>query len=826
MRLTRDNILFLSVGGVLFGIALVLRLYWLHAQSLWLDEGSSWQMTTQPWSVLLTDLISLAAAYPLYHVLLKGWVSIAGDSEWALRLPSALAGALAVLPIYGAAGEIERPVSTTVRTAQWRLYPIIAASVALLSPFALWYAQEAKVYSLLLLWSAGFLWLFLRTQRRATGRNWALLVALGLLGLLLHRLSALLLIAAAAAWLMSAELPQRIHWWTFAGLALASGGLVGAMVRGLGSDRAATGAYIPAGPLEAIGLTFARFSIDRWPGDAPLWWLLPWLILFAWGALCLLKESGVRSQESEGGRQRKKSEVRSQKSEASSHRTAQTLPPENSGLRIQDSEGSGRDGARTVLCFFFVPLVLFMLQLLFTRLYEARYLIVIYPAWVLIVAYPLGKNSGFRIQDSGGALAKSEPRTQNPEPRTHNPQPRTHNPQPTTQNPEPRTQNPEPRTQNPEDSLSSAVVARARLRTMFCGMIVLTALVTSVLSLTQPRFGLFSGDPVKEQYREAIGALAARVHPDDAIIVHPAYLRPLYDYYMGRLSADPAPEPIAFADFKQGQADFGKREWETQKRAKLSGYARSFLLIAPDHARTVDQPPLPQDRYGWVGLHFQYSREQGTWPCGLWGFVGVDLLCQEYPERYISGAEILPETPHTATFDGNLQFLGYTLKQTSSASSFSSGGNVPIALFFDVDEQPGEDYSLFLHLCRDCEAPPVASFDGQPLEGYLPTSSWLPGKPARVDAAIALPADLAPGRYKLLLGMYRPVDASPNARLQLDGEPNMGAERLLLAEIEVVDSENSGFRIQDSEGASQSSIALDPHYLYLSRSTAWSDKAR
>src|SRR5690242_9004416 len=77
------------VGLLLFLIGLGPRLYRLGAQSLWLDEGGTWAAVTgQSWGRLLAELVSPDSAYPLYHVLLKGWVALAGDSEWALRFPS------------------------------------------------------------------------------------------------------------------------------------------------------------------------------------------------------------------------------------------------------------------------------------------------------------------------------------------------------------------------------------------------------------------------------------------------------------------------------------------------------------------------------------------------------------------------------------------------------------------------------------------------------------------------------------------------------------------------------------------------------------------
>ena len=102
-------------GLLLFALGLAPRLYRLGAQSLWLDEGGTWSEVTgrtgKGWLALLGELFSKDAAYPLYHVLLKAWVIVAGDSEWALRFPSALAGAATVTVLYRAARELGRPTT-------------------------------------------------------------------------------------------------------------------------------------------------------------------------------------------------------------------------------------------------------------------------------------------------------------------------------------------------------------------------------------------------------------------------------------------------------------------------------------------------------------------------------------------------------------------------------------------------------------------------------------------------------------------------------------------------------------------------------------------
>lgn len=725
---------FLVIG--LFIVALVPRIFWLDAQSLWLDEGSTWQTIQQGWSTLLIELGNPVAAYPLYHVLLKGWVALAGDSEWALRCPSALAGAGAVVAIYFAAGELQQTAecrqqlaegSTTIRYARPAVFPLTAALLLLAAPFALWYAQEAKAYSLLLLVSTLIIWSLLRALRQGTRRAWLVFGAIALTSVFVHRLAVLLLVAAWAGYLLvgtsnkpgdDARMRRRedanapffrrcgaavLRRWSL--LVLISLGIIAAMVLGLGSDRAETGAYIPANPAQALWLTFVRFSVDRWPGDIPWWWLLPWAALALWGSAKLLRE--VKAGQS----------------------------------KIQNLQSK-----LVLLCFLVIPLALFLIQLAFTRLYEARYLMLIYPAWVLLLAYPM---TGDRRYEEVRMRGSEDARKQ-------------------------------------QTRLIASSPPRLIASQFACFILLIAAVATSIAVLVQPEHGLFSGDPVKEQYREAIQELAARVHPDDLVVLHPAYLRPLYDYYMQRLTADPPPEPVTFAAFKQGQQEFSARDWDAERKQHFAGHLRSFLLIAPEHARTVDVP-RPADDYGLLGLYFQYSREQNKWPCGIWRFVGVHLLCQDSPETYETGEVVRPEMPLPASFGTQIKLLGYTLKATGPEEPgiYQAGGTLPITLFWDVARQPDKDYSMFLHLCRDCGIPPVASTDGQPLEGYLPTSVWLPGKPVHDERAIPLPPDLPPGRYTLLLGVYPPGESLAAARLAVRGERVLDNNRMVLGTVEI-----------------------------------------
>lgn len=75
------------------------RIYHLGTQSLWLDEAFSVSVSKMG----LLQLIQATAADtnpPFYYIVLHYWMSVFGDSEFAVRLLSALFGLLAIPLIY------------------------------------------------------------------------------------------------------------------------------------------------------------------------------------------------------------------------------------------------------------------------------------------------------------------------------------------------------------------------------------------------------------------------------------------------------------------------------------------------------------------------------------------------------------------------------------------------------------------------------------------------------------------------------------------------------------------------------------------------------
>ncbi len=137
IRLTRPVTLTLAAGIVTLGAAL--RVYHLFHLSLWLDEGFTVLYSRLPWSSVLGLNGFYSPHPPLFFSLVKAVAAITSDAV-AGRLISVTA-AIATLPVFYA-------LATRLLD---RRSALVATGVLAVSPLHVYYAQEARMYALLVL---------------------------------------------------------------------------------------------------------------------------------------------------------------------------------------------------------------------------------------------------------------------------------------------------------------------------------------------------------------------------------------------------------------------------------------------------------------------------------------------------------------------------------------------------------------------------------------------------------------------------------------------------------------------------------------------------
>ena len=123
-------------------LAFALRVYRLDSQSLWYDEAVTAKVASQGIGEL-TRWTADDIQPPLYYYAAAGWLRLAGRGEWALRFPSAFFGTLTVPLMWAVA------LRLFGRGRSGRVAALAAALLTALSPLYVYYAQEARMYTLL-----------------------------------------------------------------------------------------------------------------------------------------------------------------------------------------------------------------------------------------------------------------------------------------------------------------------------------------------------------------------------------------------------------------------------------------------------------------------------------------------------------------------------------------------------------------------------------------------------------------------------------------------------------------------------------------------------
>jgi hypothetical protein len=100
-------------------------------------------------------------------------------------------------------------------------------------------------------------------------------------------------------------------------------------------------------------------------------------------------------------------------------------------------------------------------------------------------------------------------------------------------------------------------------------------------------------------------------------------------------------------------------------------------------------------------------------------------------------------------FGSEIELLGYVL----GTPEISSGSTLTLTLYWAALAQPGRDYTVFTHFLDDAGQVAVG-WDNMPCLGECPTTGWRVGRLVDDIHHIPLPTNLAPGEYRIALGLY------------------------------------------------------------------------
>lgn len=138
---------------------------------------------------------------------------------------------------------------------------------------------------------------------------------------------------------------------------------------------------------------------------------------------------------------------------------------------------------------------------------------------------------------------------------------------------------------------------------------------------------------------------------------------------------------------------------------------------------------------------------------------------------YITAPGLLqPQFPLEHKFGAFIKLLGFTLHDR--------GTHTDIDLFWQVEQSPPLDYTVFLQLL-DPQQNILAQNDTPPLRGLYPTSRWQPGDILVDTFTLAVPIDQLGGDNRLVTGLYNPITGERLPAFAPDGTQLMGDSVML-----------------------------------------------
>jgi hypothetical protein len=162
------------IFALIAGLFIAARLWRLAASCLWFDEIFSLHAARHDWKQMITFVAADIIHPPLFYALVKVWITIGGESLPWLRLFPALTATASLLPFLLLCRELR------LKAGEMNLALLLLA----VNGYLIKYAQELRMYSLLLLLTLCSLWLFVRFFN-ADDNSKRRLIALTVINLLL-----------------------------------------------------------------------------------------------------------------------------------------------------------------------------------------------------------------------------------------------------------------------------------------------------------------------------------------------------------------------------------------------------------------------------------------------------------------------------------------------------------------------------------------------------------------------------------------------------------------------------------------------------------------
>jgi hypothetical protein len=244
----------------------------------------------------------------------------------------------------------------------------------------------------------------------------------------------------------------------------------------------------------------------------------------------------------------------------------------------------------------------------------------------------------------------------------------------------------------------------------------------------------------RDNYRAAAAFITRDQRPGDAIILDAPNQAEVFSYYYQ------GDAPIYGLPRGLGGDDVQTR---AEVEAVLRDHRRVYVLFWGETERDPNRV-------------VQAALDAGAYPVASVWYGDVRLA--QY--AVLGDAPTEPEVMADARFGESITLTGYAL----SAAEVYPGDVLGVTLFWTTDAPLSARYKVTLQLLAP-DGRLVSQHDAEPGGDRALTTTWTPGAIVSDTHGLVIPADLPPGEYTLIVGLYdlnAPQDRLP---VTIDGEP-------------------------------------------------------
>lgn len=259
------------------------------------------------------------------------------------------------------------------------------------------------------------------------------------------------------------------------------------------------------------------------------------------------------------------------------------------------------------------------------------------------------------------------------------------------------------------------------------------ALVVAWLGLSH-----YFGPYVKSEYREMAAFLRANRQPEEAVMLYAPRQHLLTRYYLPELTDFVTAPPVELPSYWPATAPAVVPEaMDDGLRDLMRTHPALWLVVTAEDE---------VDRGEFVPKFLTAIAYKET----CWSWLDVDLC------RFVSPHFLTPEQRSApgATFGDDLQLTGAAI-MTPAEHPLDQAYRF-IQLDWLATRKPALDYRVTLRLV-DNDGAVVAQRDEFPIGALLPPTTWNAGDAKPGYMALPLPADLPPGIYRVVAGVYDPA---------------------------------------------------------------------